>query len=110
MPLDDLSPLGRWAYLSGGAGTVTIAAGTAVLSFWCHATTAGSLVITPAGANQTGVAGSTITIPANTTFGPFGMAGQLDSGTTFVFTGTDSYFIQVHTLVSGAAAVLTKGF
>ena len=111
MPLEDLAPLGRWTYYSGTAGTVTLVTGQALLSIWAiGGAGAGSLTITPAGANQTGVAGTAIVIPIGALFGPFNFAGQLGAGTVLVFAATASYFVQVHTILSGAAAKLTTGF
>lgn len=86
MPLEDLQPLGRWSYYAGSAATVTLASGEALIALWAHATTAASLVITPKGANQTGTAGPTITIPANTVLGPITFVGQMTGGTILVFT------------------------
>lgn len=75
---------GSWAYYAGASGTVTVSAGQRVIGIAAHATTAGSMTIN---------GGASVPIPANV-----GLAiapnGNLVAP-TIVFTGTDSYFVEV---------------
>ena len=82
--LDGKTPdtLGTWGYAAGASGTVTLTGSKRVLSFSCHATTAGTLTIN---------AGDSIIIAANTSFSDTPNANLTDP--TFVFTGTDAYYI-----------------
>ena len=75
---------GTWAYYSGTSGTVNVSGGQRVTAITCHCTTAGSLTI---------AGGSTITVPANTSFSD-NPKGNIVA-TPIVFTGTDAYFIEV---------------
>lgn len=75
---------GTWAYYAGVSGSVGVTAGQRVLSISCHCTTAGTVTIN---------GGSSIPVPANVGFS-VDMRGVLVAP-TIVFTGTDSYFIEV---------------
>lgn len=73
---------GTWAYHAGTSGTLTLTSGQRARSVACHCTTAGTLTIG---------GGDAIPIPANSQF-----SAQLDgitAGLVFVFTNTDSYFV-----------------
>lgn len=85
----------RYGHLAGTSGTATVPTGGVVVGLSCYSSGGGTLVITPGGANQTGTAQPTITIPAGTTFEPAWLSqlGILGAGTTFVFTGTDAYVV-----------------
>jgi len=111
--------LERWTYLSGTSGTVIVPAGDYVTAIWAHATSAGSVTITPSGPNALDpcasfdagpdadaladaqpcqATGNTITIPAGTAFElrqPVlrGSRDELGDGTRLVFTSTDAYFV-----------------
>jgi hypothetical protein len=88
----DLLASGPISYDTGSAGTVTVPSGKSVLMITCHATTAGTLTITPKGAGQTGTAGGAIPIPAGAAL-TFEMLGAIGEGTVLVFSGTDSYLV-----------------
>jgi hypothetical protein len=75
---------GTWSYYAGTLGTVNVSAGQRVTAITCHCTTAGSLTI---------AGGSTITVPANTSFSD-NPKGNI-TAPTIVFTGTDAYFVEV---------------
>lgn len=75
---------GTWAYYGGTSGTVVIAAGQRVLSISCHSTTGGTLTID---------GGASVPIPANVGF-DISPLGNLIAP-TIVYSGTDSYFIEV---------------
>lgn len=95
----------RFNYLAGTAGTATVTAGWNVTGITCISSGGGTLVITPGGANQQASALPSITIPATTEwFNPPAnvFLGQLGGGTTFTFTGTDSYVVWLEKNVSGA--------
>lgn len=82
----------RYSYLAGSAAVATVPAGYVVSCVRAHATSAGSLVITPAA----GSALPSIPIPAGADWLdlPFDPALQeLLPGTTLAFTGTDSYYV-----------------
>jgi hypothetical protein len=85
--------VGRYSYQAGSAATVTVAAGAVVSRIRAHATSAGTLVITPAG----GSALPSLPIPAGASwleidFDP--AREDLVDGTTLVFTSTDSYYVE----------------
>jgi hypothetical protein len=75
---------GTWNYYAGTSGTVVVSAGQRVIGIGVHATTAGSFTIN---------GGSSIPIPAGVSVNiePLGNI----TAPTIVFTGTDSYFIEV---------------
>lgn len=75
---------GTWAYYSGTSGTVNVTAGQRVTAITCHSTVGGTLTI---------AGGSTITIPANTSFADNPQGNIM--APTIVFTNTDAYFIEV---------------
>lgn len=75
---------GTWSYYSGSSGTVTVSAGQRVIGIGCHATTAGSFTIN---------GGSSIPVPANTGISIEPLGNVI--APTIVFTGTDSYLIEV---------------
>lgn len=82
----DPNRVGVWSYHAGSAGTVNVPAGTRVIGIAAHATTAGSITI---------AGGDSIPVPATS-----GIAitpnGQL-IGPSIVFSGTDSYFVEMLT-------------
>lgn len=75
---------GDWDYYAGAFGTVAVGVGERVLGITAHATTAGSMTIN---------GGDSIPIPANTSvvFTP----ERTLTAPTVVFTGTDSYIIEI---------------
>ena len=93
-------------YASGTSGTYTVPTGAYVTSWSAHATSAGTVVVTPSGPQITDAqAGSTITLPAGSAYNMSkpalaGNANELGAGTTFVFTSTDAYVITMY-LVGG---------
>jgi len=100
---------GRYSHAAGSAigttVTVTVPSGANVTGLTCIATTAaGSLVITPGGANQSAVAQPTIPIPVNTSFEPpsQSMFQQLGGGTTLAFTNVDAYIVTYNKAVVGS--------
>lgn len=93
-----LSPLSatRFSYASGTSGTVTVGSGNQVSLITCYSVAGGTLTITPGGGNQSASAGSTITIPAGTSFSRDWAPtyGPLGPGTVLVFASTDSYYVE----------------
>jgi hypothetical protein len=79
---------GVFSYAAGTSGSYTVPPGSYVTGITCHATSAGSLVIS---------GGATITIPAGSTFSAsaplLGTNNQIPAGSTLVFTGTDAYVV-----------------
>lgn len=75
---------GTFNYYAGASGTVVASSGQRILSFSCHSTTGGSMTIN---------GGASIPIPAGVGFA-INLLGNLVAPTV-VFTGTDSYFVQV---------------
>jgi hypothetical protein len=78
---------------AGTSGTVTVASGCVVTKVKAHATSAGSLVMTPAG----GSAFATITLPAAANWLELEFDPTLDDlvdGATLAFTGTDSFYVE----------------
>lgn len=75
---------GTWAYYAGTNGTVAVTSGQRVLGIGTHATTAGSFTIN---------GGTSIPIPAGVSVNIEPLANLV--APTIVFTGTDSYFIEV---------------
>lgn len=75
---------GTWSYYSGTFGTVTVASGQRVLGIGCHSTAGGSIVIN---------AGASVPVPANVGIG-IEPNGNLVAP-VIVFTGTDSFFVEV---------------
>jgi hypothetical protein len=75
---------GTWDYYAGTSGTVNVAAGERVLSIAAHATTAATLTID---------GGDSIPIPAATQINLVPMGNLV--APTLVFTGTDSYMVEV---------------
>lgn len=75
---------GNWSYYSGTFGTVTVSSGQRVIGIGCHSTNGGSIVIN---------SGSTVPVPAGVGIG-IEPNGNLVAP-TIVFTGTDSYFVEV---------------
>ena len=74
---------GTWGYLAGTSEASLVLGGSKkVLSWTCHATTAGSMTINN---------GASIILPANTSLSDNPNGNLTDP--TFVFTGTDSYYI-----------------
>lgn len=75
---------GTWAYYAGVSGTVTVSGGQRVIGISCHATSAGSFTIN---------GGAAIPIPAGLSINiqPLGNV----TAPTIIFTGTDSYFVEV---------------
>lgn len=78
---------GAWSYYAGAAGTVTPAVGERIVGIIAHATGAGSMTI---------FGGVSIPIPANVGL-EFEPKGNLvgDGTKTIVFTGTDTYTVEV---------------
>jgi hypothetical protein len=84
----------RFSYASGANGTVNVPSGKVVTRIACIATADGAtLTITPGGANQTGVAGSSIPVPVEGGWFGLSMLGELGGGTVLVFAGTASYLV-----------------
>lgn len=77
---------GAWSYYAGTSGTVNVAAGQRVIGIAAHATGAGSMTI---------AGGASITIPAGLAYS-FTPNGNLVAPQV-VFTGTDTYVIEVLT-------------
>ena len=75
---------GTWAYYGGVSGTINVAAGQRVLSISCHSSAGGTLQIN---------GGQIIPVPANVGFA-INPLGNLVAPTV-VYSGTDSYFIEV---------------
>jgi hypothetical protein len=75
---------GTWGYYAGTNGSVTVTSGQRVLGIGTHATTAGSFTIN---------GGSSIPVPAGVSVNIQPLANLV--APTIVFTGTDSYFIEV---------------
>jgi hypothetical protein len=75
---------GTWAYYAGVSGTVVVSAGQRVLGIGVHATAAGSFTIN---------GGASIPIPAGVSINVEPLANI--TAPTIIFTGSDSYFIEV---------------
>lgn len=75
---------GTWAYYAGASGTAAVSAGQRVIGIAAHSTAGGSMAIN---------GGASVPIPANCgiAIAPFGNL----IAPTLVFTGTDSYFVEV---------------
>jgi hypothetical protein len=89
----------RYSHLSGTAGTVTVPSGCVVRSIRAHATSAGTLIITPVGASAL----PTITLPASSQWFELEFPEALEElvdGTTLVFASTDAYLVTTR-LVGG---------
>jgi hypothetical protein len=101
MILDTLAG-SRYSYDAGTSGTVTVPASKYVTAIYAYgsAAAAGSLTITPGGANQKPIAGSAITIPAGVWF-VLNFLGQLGPGSVLVFATTDSYYVEYATMTGG---------
>lgn len=78
------SNFGTWSYYAGTSGTVSVTAGQRVIGIGVHATTAGSLTIN---------GGATIPVPAGVGISINPLANVV--APTIIFTGTDSYFVEV---------------
>lgn len=76
--------VGTWAYYAGTSGTVNVTSGQRVLGISAHSTLGGTMTIN---------GGQTITVPANVSL-VITPVGNL-TAPTVVFTGTDTYFIEV---------------
>lgn len=87
---------GRYQHDAGTSGTATVPGSAHIIGGTCYSSAGGTLVITPKGANQTGNAQPTITLPAGVPFDLTWLAGlgMLGPGSTLVFSGTDSYVVQ----------------
>jgi hypothetical protein len=75
---------GAWSYYAGAFGTVIVGAGQRVLGIGVHATTTGVLTIN---------GGASIPIPAGVSINIEPLANLV--APTIVFTGTDSYMVEV---------------
>lgn len=75
---------GTWSYYAGSVGTVIVTSGQRVLGIGAHATTAGSFTIN---------GGASIPIPSGVSININPLANLI--APTIIFTGTDSYFIEV---------------
>lgn len=103
------------ATTSGTSGTIVVPIGAYVTSWWAHAAAGGAggtVTIAPTGPREYPTcytsaaatcrdAGPAITIPAGAAFSMevpvlAGNADELGAGTTFIFSGTDSYAITVN--------------
>ncbi len=85
----------EWTYLAGVSGTATVPAGSQVASFTCiGGTGGGTLVITPGGAQQKAAAGPSLPLPAGAVIEKR-LLGQLGAGTTFAFTNTSTYLVEL---------------
>lgn len=78
------SETGTWAYYSGTSGTVTVSDGQRVIGIGCHSTSEGSFTIN---------GGTSIPVPANVGIS-IEPKGNIVAP-TIVFSGTDSYFVEV---------------
>lgn len=94
MGILDLLATGQIGGINGSAGTATLPDGAVCIGASAVCTAAGSVTITPHGANQTGTA-MTITIPAGTawTLPLLAGLGQIGGNSTLVFATTDSYSV-----------------
>lgn len=86
---------GRYQHDAGVTGTATVPSSAHVIGGTCYSSGGGTLVITPRGANQTGTAQPTITIPIGLAFDLTWLAGlgMLGPGSTLTFAGTDTYVV-----------------
>lgn len=75
---------GTWSYYAGASGTVNVSSSERVLGIATHALTAGSFTID---------GGDSIPVPANTGIAIQPLGNLV--GPTIVFSGTDSYFVEV---------------
>lgn len=75
---------GTWAYYAGTSGTVVVTAGQRVLGIGCHGTSAASFTIN---------GGTLVPVPAGVSVNIEPLGNVV--APTIVFTGTDSYFIEV---------------
>jgi hypothetical protein len=82
----------RYKYDAGAAGTVTVPAGCVVAAIFCHAASAGTMVVTPVGQSAL----PSVPIPAGATFQDVLTPSEeeLITGSTLVFTGTDAYYVR----------------
>lgn len=100
MILDSLAG-SHYSHKAGISGTVTVPAGYFVTGIAaCAASAAGSIAITPGGANQTATALDTITLP-NVGWFSCAFLGELGPGTIIVFTTTDAYLVKLAKMASG---------
>ena len=76
--------LGTWQYYSGISGTVVVSALERVIGIAAHSTAGGTVTIN---------GGSAVTLPANVAI-VIEPQGNL-TAPTIVFTGTDTYFVEV---------------
>ncbi len=83
----------QFDYDAGAAGTVVVPPGKTVIAIQCYGT-AGTLTITPKGANQNQTAGPAIPIVTTWRMGAGdGLLGQLGEGSILVFASTTSYAV-----------------
>lgn len=79
---------------AGTSGTVTVPSGRVLTRIVVHASGLGAtMTITPAGANQTGVASAAMPVIQDDWL-HLGFLGELGGGSTVAFVGTDSYLLQ----------------
>jgi hypothetical protein len=75
---------GTWSYYAGASGNVNVTAGQRVIGIAVHSTAGGSFTIN---------GGASIPVPANSSIEIQPLAQLV--APAFVFTGTDSYFVEV---------------
>lgn len=91
-----LLALGRpFLLTNAGGSTATVPAYGAVVGVSAYSAAGGTIVITPAGANMTGVALATITVPAGVAYDlPWLVAlPAMGPGTILVFSSVDAYVV-----------------
>lgn len=95
----------RFSYAAGASGTVTVPAGAVVVRVTALSVNGGSITIAAGGPNQnaTPTAGAPIPLPAGAWWSAEWAPGvsPLGSGTQFVFTSTDSYYVEYATFRVG---------
>jgi len=105
MGIPGLLAISRFSYAAGASGTVTVPSGAVVVRVMTLSVGGGSFTIAPGGPNQVAgpVAGSSVPLPAGTWWTAEWAPGlsPLGGGTQFVFTTTDSYYVEYATAKVG---------
>lgn len=106
MGFPGLGAIGRFSYAAGASGTVTVPSGAVVVRVMALSVGGGSFTISPGGPNQTNpvVAGNSVPLPAGAWWSAEWAPGlsPLGNGTVFIFTSTDSYYVEYSTAKVGA--------
>lgn len=85
---------GRSSYLSGSSGTVQIPSGASILQIVAHCTTGPGSIVVFGGASIPLISGQQLALAfRHVNFQAQGAAAQ--ASTEIVFTGTDSYFVEI---------------